>query len=110
MESNPITIKYAFNFNFIAIPLYDSNSIFINFIILFLFSKLYKFRSARRSLYHYLLSLITTIELIILALAFLMSVEPIGVLLRIALLYIYISAYYSPYISHFFIIYLFEIK
>ena len=110
IKSNPIIIKYAFNFNFIIISLYDSNSIFISFIILFLFSKLYKFRSTRRSLYYYLLSLITAIELIILALAFLISIKPIRILLRTAPSYIYVSAYYNSYISYPFIICSSEIK
>ena len=110
MKSNSIIIKYVFNFNFIAISLYDSNFIFINFIILFLFSKLYKFQSTRRSLYYYLLSLITIIELIILTLTFLISIKLIEILLRITFLYIYISVYYSSYIFYFFIIYSFEIS
>ena len=110
VESNPITIKYAFNFNFIAISLYGSNFTFINFIILSLFSGLYRFRSAGRSLYYYLLSLITTVGLIILALAFLISIEPIEILLRTAPSYIYISVCYSSHISYLFIICSFEIR
>ena len=108
VKSNLLNIKYAFNFNFIS--LYDSNFAFIYFNILLLFSKLYKFRSIERSLYYYLLSLITTIELIILALMFLIFVELIKVLLRIALLYIYISVYYNSHIFYLFIVYSFEIK
>lgn len=88
VESNPLNIKYILNFNLIFISLYDLNFTFISFIILSLFSKLYKLRSTKRSLYYYLLSLITTIKLIILALTFLISIEFIEVLLRTALLYI----------------------
>ena len=112
VKSNSLNIKYKYVFNFssIFISLYDLNFTFINFNILFLFSKLYKFRSTNRSLYYYLLSLITIVELIILALTFLMFVELIKILLRIALLYIYISVYYNSYIFYIFIIYSFEIK
>ena len=112
VKSNSLDIKYKYVFNFssIFISFYDSNFAFISFNILLLFSKLYEFRSTNRSLYYYLLSLITIIELIILALTFLIFVKLIKILLRIALLYIYISVYYNSYISHVSIIYSFEIK
>ena len=86
VKSNLI-IKYVFNFNIIS--LYGSNSTSISFNILLLFSGLYGFRSAGRSSYHCLLSLITAIGLIILALVFLISIESMRILLRAPLIYPY---------------------